>query len=86
MNPFSTTWTCVTFNFAGQEPADLCKAAVEKSGDQREGCGVAAMSGASSLGSQVPEAVLQPDPNHQHWRGSQAERGKVLQMRVWEIA
>lgn len=26
MNPFSTTWTCVTFNFAGQEPTDLCKA------------------------------------------------------------
>lgn len=44
------------------------------------------MSGASSLGSQVPEAVLHPDPNHQYWRGSQAERGKVFQMRVWEIA
>ena len=26
MNPLSTTWTCVTFNSAGQEPADLCKA------------------------------------------------------------
>ena len=26
MNPLSTTLTCVTFNSAGQEPADLCKA------------------------------------------------------------